>query len=277
MVKNLRLLFVALLCAVFNVSMAQTYQTVSLPYEVNFTQGQGAFVIEDVENELGTDIWTQGSQYGMTATTYVQLAGETKKTNHDGESWLVSPIIDLSNASTASLALTDQVNKFFGNIEEEISVNVREAGANTWTNLNVAYEKPSSTWGGWKDQVVDLSSYAGKKVQIGFHYIGKAATARRRNDHTHNSQDILACETHQVIRSCQGIEDHDRHVGNKEAEAPYAYCRERHAHPVAGRLMLYLPRTLTQLDRRTQRTVAITACSWEDISRDGTPWSWSWS
>ena len=158
MVKNLRLLFVALLCAVFNVSMAQTYQTVSLPYEVNFTEGQGAFVIEDVENELGTDIWTQGSQYGMTATTFVKLADEDKKYNHDGESWLVSPIIDLSNASTASLALTDQVNKFFGNIEEEISVNVREAGANTWTNLNVAYEKPSSTWGGWKDQVVNLSS-----------------------------------------------------------------------------------------------------------------------
>ena len=116
MVKNLRLLFVALLCAVFTVSMAQTYQTVSLPYEVNFTEGQGAFVIEDVENELGTDIWTQGSQYGMTATTFVKLADEDKKYNHDGESWLVSPIIDLSNASTASLAFTDQVNKFFGNI-----------------------------------------------------------------------------------------------------------------------------------------------------------------
>lgn len=216
MVKNLRLLFVALLCAVFNVSMAQTYQTVSLPYEVNFTEGQGAFVIEDVENELGTDIWTQGSQYGMTATTFVKLADEDKKYNHDGESWLVSPIIDLSNASTASLAFTDQVNKFFGNIEEEISVNVREAGANTWTNLNVAYEKPSSTWGGWKDQVVDLSSYAGKKVQIGFHYIGKAATAG-----TYEVKSFAVTAEEAVVKQPAGLKYSESQVVVYLGEEPY--------------------------------------------------------
>ncbi len=216
MVKNLRLLFVALLCAVFNVSMAQTYQTVSLPYEVNFTEGQGAFVIEDVENKLGTDIWTQGSQYGMTATTFVKLADEDKKYNHDGESWLVSPIIDLSNASTASLAFTDQVNKFFGNIEEEISVNVREAGANTWTNLNVAYEKPSSTWGGWKDQVVDLSSYAGKKVQIGFHYIGKAATAG-----TYEVKSFAVTAEEAVVKQPAGLKYSESQVVVYLGEEPY--------------------------------------------------------
>ena len=216
MVKNLRLLFVALLCAVFNVSMAQTYQTVSLPYEVNFTEGQGAFVIEDVENELGTDIWTQGSQYGMTATTFVKLADEDKKYNHDGESWLVSPIIDLSNASTASLAFTDQVNKFFGNIEEEISVNVREAGANTWTNLNVAYEKPSSTWGGWKDQVVDPSSYAGKKVQIGFHYIGKAATAG-----TYEVKSFAVTAEEAVVKQPAGLKYSESQVVVYLGEEPY--------------------------------------------------------
>ena len=216
MVKNLRLLFVALLCAVFNVSMAQTYQTVSLPYEVNFTEGQGAFVIEDVENELGTDIWTQGSQYGMTATTFVKLADEDKKYNHDGESWLVSPIIDLSNASTASLAFTDQVNKFFGNIAEEISVNVREAGANTWTNLNVAYEKPSSTWGGWKDQVVDLSSYAGKKVQIGFHYIGKAATAG-----TYEVKSFAVTAEEAVVKQPAGLKYSESQVVVYLGEEPY--------------------------------------------------------
>ncbi len=177
MVKNLRLLFLTLLCAVFNVSLAQNYPTVSLPYEVNFTQGQGDFKIEDVTNELGTDIWTQGSAYGMTATTYLQIGEETKKTNHDGESWLVSPIIDLSNNTTASLAFKDQVNKYFGNIEEEITVNIREAGSSTWTNLNVVYEKPSSNWGGWIDRTVDLTPYAGKKIQIGFRYIGTATTA----------------------------------------------------------------------------------------------------
>ena len=163
-----------LLCAVFSSAWGQ-YATVSVPYTVDFTKSIDQFVIEDINNNLGTVIWTQGS-YGMTATTYVQLTGEEKKTNHEGESWLVSPIIDLAGISTPTLAITDQVNKYFGTIEEELEVCVREAGGQ-WKSLNIPYDKPSSTWGGWVDRVVDLSAYAGKKIQVGFHYIGHAATA----------------------------------------------------------------------------------------------------
>ena len=152
------------------------YETVAVPYTVDFTQGQDKFVVEDVANDLGVEIWTQGSSYGMTATSYVQLEGEEKKSNHDGESWLVSPIIDLSEHTAASLAVTDQVNKFFGDYTQELGIFVREENGN-WNKLDVTYSKPSSTWGGWEDRVVDLTSYVGKKVQIGFYYKGTETSA----------------------------------------------------------------------------------------------------
>ena len=152
------------------------YETVAVPYTVDFTQGQDKFVVEDVANDLGVEIWTQGSSYGMTATSYVQLEGEEKKSNHDGESWLVSPIIDLSENTAASLAVTDQVNKFFGDYTQELGIFVREENGN-WNKLDVTYSKPSSTWGGWENRVVDLTSYVGKKIQIGFYYKGTETSA----------------------------------------------------------------------------------------------------
>ncbi len=152
------------------------YETVAVPYTVDFTQGLDKFVVEDVANDLGVEIWTQGSSYGMTATSYVQLEGEEKKSNHDGESWLVSPIIDLSENTAASLAVTDQVNKFFGDYTQELGIFVREENGN-WNKLDVTYSKPSSTWGGWENRVVDLTSYVGKKIQIGFYYKGTETSA----------------------------------------------------------------------------------------------------
>ena len=178
MVKKLHLFFFTMLGMMLSVGTKAyaDYATVQAPYEVDFTASQDQFVVEDVVNALGTPIWTQGSSYGMTATTFVQLAGEEKKANHEGESWLVSPIIDLAGISTPTLAITDQVNKYFGTIEEELEVCVREAGGQ-WKSLNIPYDKPSSTWGGWVDRVLDLSAYAGKKIQVGFHYIGHETTA----------------------------------------------------------------------------------------------------
>ncbi len=153
-----------------------SYATVSVPYEVDFTKSQGQFVIEDETNDLGIPIWTQSERYGMTATTYVKLEGESGKTNHDGESWLVSPIIDLTEASEATLTLNDQVNAYFGNINEEFSVNVREEDGD-WEDLSLIYEKPSSGWSGWEEHNVDLSAFVGSKIQVGLRYIGKEATA----------------------------------------------------------------------------------------------------
>jgi len=153
-----------------------TYATVDVPYTVDFTKTQDLFTIEDVDNSLGTPIWTQTSNYGMVATSYVQLAGEEKKANHDGESWLLSPIIDLTKATTASLILSDNWNGYFGDYNNDLGVFVHEEGG-SWQRLDFTYEKPASGFHGWRDEVADLSEFAGTKIQVGFYYCGSATTA----------------------------------------------------------------------------------------------------
>lgn len=148
----------------------------------SFANGQGAFTIED-KTQL-TGIWTAGS-YGsdkyMQATSFLQLTGETKKTNHDAESWLISPEIDLSNASAPLLTFNQVINKYFGTIADEAMVYLQKNGG-TWTKLPMTYPaKPSSTFSKFTDNgaavSINLSEYKGSKIRIAFVYIGKSATA----------------------------------------------------------------------------------------------------
>ena len=153
-----------------------SYATVSVPYEVDFTKSQDLFVIEDIDNDLGTPIWTQSSSYGMTATTYLKLDGEEAKTNHDGESWLVSPLIDLTSVTTATLTFSDNWNAYFSDYTSDFGVFIHEEGGR-WQRLDITYEKPEKSFNGWRDEVINLADFIGKKVQVGFYYCGSSTTA----------------------------------------------------------------------------------------------------
>ena len=145
------------------------YATVELPYSVDFTKAQDKFVIEDISNPYNIEVWTQGKTYGMTATAFVKLADESSKTNHESESWLISPIIDLSKATKATLTFSDNWNGYFSNFENDFGVYIREKGGQ-WQKIDLTYEKPESGYHGWDDKEVDLTSYAGKQIQVGYKY-----------------------------------------------------------------------------------------------------------
>lgn len=146
------------------------YATVQMPYTVDFTKTQDQFVIEDKVNPDGLTIWKQGSTYGMTATAYVD------NTNHESESWLVSPIVDLSGVSKASLTFSDNWNKFFTDYDNDFGVYVREKNG-SWSKLAITYEKPSSSYNGWVDREFDLANFVGKTLQVGFKYTSTTTSA----------------------------------------------------------------------------------------------------
>lgn len=156
------------------------YETVTLPYEVDFTKGQEKFKIEDKTLPEGLNyVWSQSSSYGMKASAYVG------NTNYASESWLVSPIVDLSeNTGEANLAFEHAVN-FFSSIDkakEEATVWVREEGG-SWSKLSINYPETLS-WSFVQGGTVDLSSYNGKKIQVGFKYVStteKAGTWEIKN------------------------------------------------------------------------------------------------
>lgn len=136
------------------------------------TDGQGAWSIENVTlpSEM-TDIWKQSEKYGMVATAY------SNDNNYAADAWLISPVFDLTGVTAPSFTFRHAVN-FFSSIDkakEEATVAVREEGGE-WTVLSPAYPTELS-WGFVDSGNIDISAFAGKKVQIGFHYTSTATKA----------------------------------------------------------------------------------------------------
>lgn len=150
-----------------------TTETVTPAYSESFTGGQGKFTIENKSLPEGISaVWTQSSTYGMKATAYSQ------STNHASESWLISPIIDLTNSSNAVFSF-DHAAKFFTDVatmKQNATVMVR-VGTGEWTQIaNVNYPANTS-WTYVNSGNLSLSTYNGQKIQIAFRYVSTDTNA----------------------------------------------------------------------------------------------------
>ena len=133
---------------------------------IDFTKGQGAWTINDVNKDTLGYVWKQDAQYGMKATAYVKAA-------HATESWLISPAIDMTNVADAKLLFSQALNK--GDVS---SVSVRaKAGEGDWTVLTVVPMPAGNNWN-FVDSEAELKDFAGKaNVQIAFVYTSTATSA----------------------------------------------------------------------------------------------------
>lgn len=138
----------------------------------SFATGQGSFTIDNKQlpNGEGSFVWNHGSfndDKFMKASAYI---GGTK---YASESWLVSPSIDLSQATTATLTF-DHAHNYAGTAEEEFTLWATETSADNWQQLTI--DKYGS---GFKftTATIDLSAYAGKTIKFAFKYISTTAAA----------------------------------------------------------------------------------------------------
>ena len=130
---------------------------------------QGEFTIDNVTLPSGaTSIWGFNSSYGAKVTAYIN------NTNYAAESWLISPVIDLTNEDAATLAF-QQAGRYFGTMQNEIAVMVREENG-TWSQATMSAYPTGTSWT-WVDTKVSLSSFAGKKCQFAFKYVSTAKKA----------------------------------------------------------------------------------------------------
>lgn len=138
---------------------------------------QGDFVIEDKQlpDEL-TYIWTWSGSYGMKASAFLN------DTNYASESWLISPVIDLSQLTSATLTF-QQAGNFFSDMQADCSVLV-STDRQDWEPLTVEGWPEGNSWT-FYDSTADLSAYAGQsQVYIAFRYTSsdmKAGTWEVRN------------------------------------------------------------------------------------------------
>lgn len=141
----------------------------------SFKDGIGNFTIENVKAPAELqDIWKHDSKYGyMIATAY------NSGTNYEADSWLISPVIDLSAFKEAYLSY-DQAINYFSSLDvakTQAAVAVREEGSTTWTTLTVPSWPSALGWTIVGTGDIDLKAFAGKKIQIGFHYSSTASKA----------------------------------------------------------------------------------------------------
>ena len=145
-------------------------------YSVNFkANGQGDWTIDNktIPTEL-TNIWTYNNSYGMVATAYEK----SSSTNYDSEAWLISPAIDLSAASSATLKIHQAIN-FFTSVDvakTQAAVMISEDGTN-WTELTLSGWPTKLSWT-FFDSTADLSAFAGKSnIKLALKYTSTAEKA----------------------------------------------------------------------------------------------------
>ena len=154
----------------FTKEEAPAVETVTLPYEdaklEKFTKNN-----VKLPSEL-TYIWSFDSRYScMKASAYKSGALES-------ESWLESPIIDLTAATNPVLAFEHAINQFSSvdKAKEEATVWIKEE-TGEWKQLEgVAYPEKLS-WTFISSGDISLNEYKGKKIQIGFKYMSTAEKA----------------------------------------------------------------------------------------------------
>ena len=136
-------------------------------FSETFASGQGQFTIEDVmlPQEL-TYVWQHDASYScMKASAYVNQA-------YAAESWLISPIIDLSNASAATLKFDQAVNHASPDGALSVMISTDYAGEVlqcTWTELSLSQWPAGTNWT-FINSTADLSQFAGQRVTIAFKY-----------------------------------------------------------------------------------------------------------
>lgn len=131
-------------------------------YSVNYKGDNGGCSIEIAQAPTeGGKLWTNTAQYGWKASGFV--GGKNNVSNGS----IVTPVIDLAEYESATFSF-NHAEKFDTNPAERMSVEVRCEGATT--KLDGINWPSGNNWTFVSSGDVDLTPFAGKKIQIVFHY-----------------------------------------------------------------------------------------------------------
>ena len=144
----------------------------TFPFSETFANTFGKFLVEDKSLAEGLSyVWAKNSGY-------VKASGFANSAAHAAESWLLSPLFDLTNANEPNLMFEHAVNNFASvdAAKQEATVWVREGEEGEWSKLEIAYPEELG-WTFVSSGSIALSAYKGKTIQIGFKYTSTAERA----------------------------------------------------------------------------------------------------
>lgn len=155
--------------------------------DVNFDSSRCDPLFADDFSSNNLDNWTVVSVIGdqeWEITPYGNPAPSAKMSGYSGgnnvnEDWLITSAIDLSSLTTATLNFQSVVRYSGPSLEVYISTDYSGGDPSSdgnWTELSVILDTDDSSWSSWTDSGnVDLNSYIGDNVYIGFKYISSSS------------------------------------------------------------------------------------------------------
>lgn len=144
-------------------------------FEESFASDKGTFTIEDKTRPTKvSEIWKWESytpETGGTASKYMKASAYISATEKEAsESWLISPVVNLTKATKASLTF-EHAHKFCGDPAKELTIWVKESTASDWTQATIPTYGTNLDWKFVSSGNIDLASYIGKNIQFAFKYI----------------------------------------------------------------------------------------------------------
>lgn len=141
----------------------------------SFNENIGSFTIDNknLPSEL-TFVWNHSVHNNA---GFMKASAYKSGTKYASESWLVSPAIDLSEATKATLTFMHCDNNSAGVRTEEMTLWMTEATAENWEQVTIP------NYGAGTDYVyvpsgdIDLTKYAGKSMKFAFKYTSSAASS----------------------------------------------------------------------------------------------------
>lgn len=148
-------------------------------FSADFESNDGGFTYQDITLPSGGSYVWKYDSYG-----YWKASAFISGKNYAAESWLVSPEIDLSEATNAELVF-DGLAKFLGGnpmsdyFKTKISTDyTNDVEAATWTEVTVnGITESTDGWDFYTVDPIDLAEFVGKKIRIAFQYISTDSNA----------------------------------------------------------------------------------------------------
>mgnify|MGYP005796507257 CR=1 FL=1 len=103
-----------------------------------FATGQGDWTIDNVMMDGLTYVWSHDERYAcMKASAYITES-------HASDSYLISPVVDLSGVNNAVLTFEHALNKFnsLDMAKTQCTLEIREEGQTAWTALSIPDNAP---------------------------------------------------------------------------------------------------------------------------------------
>lgn len=146
-------------------------------FEESFATDQGDFTINNVTLPEGSSYVWRWAEYNGNA--YMNASAYVGGQNKAAESWLVSPEIDLTGCTSATLTF-EHAQRFASNPEDELMVYIAPSGtsvgASAWQKVAVSNYSDGSNWT-FVPAEANLSALAGQKMQFAFRYVSSTSSA----------------------------------------------------------------------------------------------------